>query len=993
MMGYYIGLHVDVFRLTPSCAMYNCDFPELPQTQALFSSTFLPPPLDGSLTLGEIYDWHLENNPEHRLFVCAREGVLSRVVHWGETGLAVRRGAQMVRKIVASRLNAVKQPVVAILAVSDTVTYWTLLMSVMKANCAVFPLSTRSSPTTIANLLTNVGVQYILVGPEPAMQNLAKDAVNIVEGDASTSTLPELFPIPQFDELYAPYSEMEHLPPVLAEQKGKLDRVMMYTHSSGSTSSPKPIPWTNRRFLQYAMVPWYSNQDFTDKVFAINAIPMFHVMGAIQISFNASCGNVMACFEPRTAPLVPTPDALIQCARATSSDYIYCVPSFAEAWSRNPDHVQWLSQRSGIIYGGGSLNKAAGDHLASSGVHIAQLYGSTESGAVNIMCPGGKDLVPEDWEYFRLPKFVETHMRPQGDNTFELVIISTRWNTLAVTNTKVDGKDAFATSDLLEPHPERPGYWRVYGRMDGQIIHSTGEKTNAILLESILNEDPYVSGTVVFGTGRFHAGVLVEPNPEFMFDSSDVGELSAFVEKIWPTVQTMNKIAPQHSRIFKEMIIVSKLSKPFTYTVKQTVRRQAITDEYAEEIKALYSTVEDATQIAVPSPPHWDIDSTTFFVRSIVASIVRQDLKDVDDLFENGCDSLQATWIRNSILRALRTSTPLDTRNVPPSFVYENPSIARLSAFMFSLISGSYRDSYKSPETLLKRYARNGRQVHTRLSLIIIVESPLDADTGAEQEFVLITGTTGSLGSYLLAELMQDPKVARVYALNRSSGSHSSSFNRQRQAFVTRGLDESILYSPKLILLGGDVMQPELGLQSNAYNHLLNSVTHIVHAAWRVNMNLSLSSFETNIKGVRCLVDFALRAHSTPKFLFVSSVAVLRNPQAQTPVRERLVDAEQACGSGYAESKWVAERILEQAASSTGMETAIVRLGQLSGGINGCWNQNEWFPAILRSAKDLQCLPTFTGVRYIMTRSQGRVAYIFTEDLVDPGGPCCVDSE
>ncbi len=116
-MGYYIGLD-DVLRLTPTCAMYNCDFPELPQTQALFSSTFLPPPLDGSLTLNEIYDWHLENNPEHRLFVCAREGALSRVIHWGETGMAVRRGAQMVSKMVGSRLDAVKQPVVAILAVS-----------------------------------------------------------------------------------------------------------------------------------------------------------------------------------------------------------------------------------------------------------------------------------------------------------------------------------------------------------------------------------------------------------------------------------------------------------------------------------------------------------------------------------------------------------------------------------------------------------------------------------------------------------------------------------------------------------------------------------------------------------------------------------------------------------------------------------------------------------------------------------------------------------
>jgi len=45
-----------------------------------------------------------------------------------------------------------------------------------------------------------------------------------------------------------------------------------------------------------------------------------------------------------------------------------------------------------------------------------------------------------------------------------------------VINTKVDGIEAYATSDLLEEHPEKPGYWRIYGRSDDQIIHSTGEK-------------------------------------------------------------------------------------------------------------------------------------------------------------------------------------------------------------------------------------------------------------------------------------------------------------------------------------------------------------------------------------------------------------------------------------------------------------------------------------------------------------------------------------
>ena len=49
---------------------------------------------------------------------------------------------------------------------------------------------------------------------------------------------------------------------------------------------------------------------------------------------------------------------------------------------------------------------------------------------------------------------------------------------LAAVNTKLDGQDAYATSDLVEPHPTKPNYWRIFGRADEQIILSNGEKVS-----------------------------------------------------------------------------------------------------------------------------------------------------------------------------------------------------------------------------------------------------------------------------------------------------------------------------------------------------------------------------------------------------------------------------------------------------------------------------------------------------------------------------------
>lgn len=50
-----------------------------------------------------------------------------------------------------------------------------------------------------------------------------------------------------------------------------------------------------------------------------------------------------------------------------------------------------------------------------------------------------------------------------------------------VFNTRVDGTDAYATGDLLTPHPTKPGYWKVFGRADDQIILSNGEKVSVFL--------------------------------------------------------------------------------------------------------------------------------------------------------------------------------------------------------------------------------------------------------------------------------------------------------------------------------------------------------------------------------------------------------------------------------------------------------------------------------------------------------------------------------
>lgn len=53
--------------------------------------------------------------------------------------------------------------------------------------------------------------------------------------------------------------------------------------------------------------------------------------------------------------------------------------------------------------------------------------------------------------------------------------------TPSVLNTQLGDIPAYATNDLLVPHPTDNRLWRIYGRADDQIMHSNGEKVRSVL--------------------------------------------------------------------------------------------------------------------------------------------------------------------------------------------------------------------------------------------------------------------------------------------------------------------------------------------------------------------------------------------------------------------------------------------------------------------------------------------------------------------------------
>lgn len=150
----------------------------------------------------------------------------------------------------------------------------------------------------------------------------------------------------------------------------------------------------------------------------------------------------------------------------------------------------------------------------------------------------------------------------------------------------------------------------------------------------------------------------------------------------------------------------------------------------------------------------------------------------------------------------------------------------------------------------------------------------------------------------------------------------------------------------------------------------------IIHNAWRLDFNLSLSSFTPQIASVATLAHLALRSphQHPPRILFTSSVATVSSWSLPTPVPEEpLHDLRVAVGNGYGESKAVAERILEKVSSATSVKTTNFRIGQLSGSSgSGAWATSDWVPLIARGGQEIGSLPDGSGVSGLRGLVDGR---------------------
>ena len=193
--------------------------------------------------------------------------------------------------------------------------------------------------------------------------------------------------------------------------------------------------------------------------------------------------------------------------------------------------------------------------------------------------------------------------------------------------------------------------------------------------------------------------------------------------------------------------------------------------------------------------------------------------------------SLSATILRRRITGALQSlkisgGAPA-VKSVNQNTLYTYPTVDLLTGFLVDVVSHPNGTRVEeSPvaaiEEMINKYSFFPKALDANPPAI-----PVDGRSGTTDRniVVLLTGSTGNLGSQILENLLLNSEISRVYTLNRTSTSSKSQLDRHLDRFRDKGLDLSALQSKKWAPLEGDLAKEDLGLSEAVYKEVCLAIT------------------------------------------------------------------------------------------------------------------------------------------------------------------------
>ena len=287
--------------------------------------------------------------------------------------------------------------------------------------------------------------------------------------------------------------------------------------------------------------------------------------------------------------------------------------------------------------------------------------------------------------------------------------------------------------------------------------------------------------------------------------------------------------------------------------------------------------------------------------------------------------------------------------------IYEAPTINELAAYLDDRRSNmESRISLAEDATLDAEIFPPGKIGTTRLS---------------EASSVLVTGTTGFFGAFLLDKLLRTTGPdTRFYCLvrNRTSGQDRPT-NRVLETLKYYGLD-SQSHADRIVPVAGDLTQPHMGLEKDEYQLLAEKIDLIFHCAASVNYMYPYATAKPHtVGGTLEVIKFACTAKTKP-IQYMSTNGIFPGGD-DTPYLEndQIDDFVDRMEGGYNQAKWVAERLVWSAVSR-GLPVCVFRPGNIghhSG--TGVVNPNDFLSWIIKACARSGWAPSVPDWLFEMT--------------------------
>lgn len=303
----------------------------------------------------------------------------------------------------------------------------------------------------------------------------------------------------------------------------------------------------------------------------------------------------------------------------------------------------------------------------------------------------------------------------------------------------------------------------------------------------------------------------------------------------------------------------------------------------------------------------------------------------------------------------------------PTHMFFAKPTIAQIAEHIDTLRLEGFIAFNEMPKLNLRQEGK--------LDPNIIPAAPLRKSRHAPQG-ILLTGATGFLGAFMLADLLRSTR-AKIYCLVRAV-SEEEGMRRILRA-QTRYLNKESNAQGRIVVVTGDLTAPQFGLETERFRALAAQIDVIYHSAAHINyVQPYFSHKAANVIGTQEVLRFTCTGH-LKQLHYISTVAVfgpigffLGTKDVQEDTSIDIAEPYLHYDIGYTQSKWVAEQMVF-AARERGVPISIYRPGFIMGhSISGITNTDDFvsrlivacinlgvFPSLLRQRKE------FVAVDYV----------------------------